>query len=162
MKSFANVLFALLLVALVVGPVCGQETEKKKKKQGQNTPPAVTQALKKVEALGLTDEQNAKLKSIASEFSPKFAAANKKLNNALTAEQKKLKQDAQAKAKADGLKGKQAAAAVASAVNLTEDQKKVDQEVKDKLKKLNTDLNTAVLGVLTPEQKEKLPAKKAK
>lgn len=162
MKSFAKVLFAFLLVALVAGPVLGQGAEKKNKKKGQNTPPAVAQALKKVESLGLTDEQNTKLKSIASEFAPKFVAANKKLSDALTAEQKKAKQDAQAKAKADGLKGKPAAEAVATAVNLTDDQKKVDQEVKDELKKLSADLNTAVLGVLTPEQKEKLPGKKAK
>ncbi len=161
MQSYLKfaVVFALL-VAMTTTAFAQDADKKKKKKKEAAQPQAITQMMKKVEALGLTDDQNAKLKAIGSEFAPKFAELNKKMASTLTDDQKKAKAEAVAQAKADGKKGKEAAEAVAAAVKLTDEQKKVDEEVKASMKSLTADLNKAVMAVLTPEQKEKLPGKK--
>ena len=152
---------ALTLVAIVATTSFGQDADKKKKKKKDAPQPqAISALMKKVEGLGVTEDQTAKLKKIGAEFGPKFAELNKKLASVLTDEQKQARKDAAAKAKADGKKGKEARDAVNAALALTADQQKVQTEVQASLKELSGKLNEAVMGVLTPEQKEKLaPAK---
>lgn len=162
MQSFVKFAIVLALLATLATTSFAQDADKKKKKKEAGPPQAIAQLTKKLEGVGLTDDQNAKLKAITAEFTPKFAELNKKMAASLTDEQKKAKAEAVAKAKADGKKGKEAADAVAAAVTLTDEQKKTEQEVKDGLKKLGSELNQAVMALLTPEQKAKLPGKKAK
>lgn len=111
--------------------------------------------LKKTEGLDLTAEQSAKLKEVVAEYTPKFRELNQKANGLLTAEQKKARDEANAKNKAEGKKGKEAAAAIAAALALTPEQQKTQAEVQAGLKELSRKFNQDVQTVLTAEQKEK-------
>jgi hypothetical protein len=156
-------LFAILaLVTACVIPALAQEGQKKKKK-GPQQAQAISAMMKKVESLGLSEEQTAKIKKIGEEMAPKFNELNQKLNTVLTPEQKKARQEAVAKNKADGKKGKEANEAIDAALALTDEQKKVQADVQASMKELSGKLNAAVLEVLTAEQKAKFqPAKKGK
>jgi hypothetical protein len=161
MNARFTCLVALSLVALVAASSFAQE---KKKRKNAAPPQAVAQMLKKTEGLGLSEEQTKKVKEIADSYAPKFRELNQKVQASLTAEQKKARQEAQAKNKADGKKGKEAQAAIDAATALTDDQKKVQSEVQASQKELSAKFREEVLSVLTPEQKEKFapPKKKAK
>lgn len=162
MRSTLQMFLALTLVALVTVTSFAQE-EGKKKKKGPGQPQAINQVLKRTEALGLSEEQQKKVKEIAASHAPKFTELNQKLSGQLTDAQKKARQEAVAKNKADGKKGKEAAAAIEAALALTDDQKKVQKDVQAELKELGKKLNDEVAAVLTPEQKEKFsPPKKKK
>jgi Spy/CpxP family protein refolding chaperone len=159
MNARITCLVALALVALVATSSFAQE----KKKKNAGPPQQVAQMIKKTEGLGLSEEQTKKVKEIAESYTPKFREVNQKLNAVLTAEQKKARQEAQAKNKADGKKGKEAQAAIEAASNLTDEQKKVQSEVQASQKELSAKFREEVVSVLTPEQKEKFaPPKKAK
>ncbi len=161
MRSSLQMLLAVSLVALVVTTSFAQDAGKKKKKGGPGQPPAIAQLMKRTEGLSLSEEQQKKVKEIGAAHAPKFAELNQKLAATLTDAQKKARQEAVAKNKADGKKGKEAAAAIDAAMALTDDQKKVQTEVQAELKELTKKLNDEVAAVLTPEQKEKFspPAK---
>lgn len=163
MRSQTQILFALALVALVATTSFAQEEgKKKKKKKDAAQPPAITQLMKRTEGLGLSEEQQKKVKEIADSYAPKFAEQNQKLNSLLTEEQKKARQEAVAKNKADGKKGKEANEAINTAMALTEEQKKTQQEVQAQLKELTKKLNDEVAAVLTPEQLGKFTPPKGK
>lgn len=160
MKSVSKFVLAFALVAIVAGSAWGQDAEKKKK--GPARRQVIAAVVKKVEAAGLTEEQKTNVNAIADEYGPKYIEQDVRLTASLSKEQKKARKEAQAKVKTDGLKGKQAADAVAAAVKLTDDQKKLESEIKEAQKKLTEELTTAVMNVLTPEQKEKLASENKK
>jgi hypothetical protein len=159
--SFRSSLVALMVLAVVAVPCFAQEGKKKKK--GNAAPPqAIRQLLNKTEKLDLTAEQSAKLKEIVAQYTPKFRELNQKTNNLLTAEQKKARNEANAKNKAEGKTGKEAQAAVAAALALTPEQQKTQAEIQASAKELSRSLNKDVQAILTAEQKEKLKPAKAK
>jgi Spy/CpxP family protein refolding chaperone len=158
-----NARVALLIAFAFAALAATGSAQEPKKKKAAAPPQAVNQMLKKTESLGLSEEQQKKIKEIAESYTPKFRELNQKLPALLTAEQKKARQEAQAKNKADGKKGKEAQAALEAAAPLTDEQKKVQAEVQASQKELNTKFRDEVLSVLTREQKEKFaPAKKPK
>ncbi len=113
----------------------------------------------------LSDEQKEKLEAIKKEHGPKLSELTKKLDDSLTAEQKKARKEAMEKAKTDGKKGKDLQEAVIAALNLTDEQKKLRAEIQPELTKLQASVKEQIHGILTDEQKAhyKLPkAKKAK
>lgn len=154
--SFRSSLVALMLLAIVAVPCLAQDGQKKKKKREPGPPPAVRQVIQKTEKLDLTAEQSAKLKEIVAEYTPKFRELNQKASGLLTAEQKKARDEANAKNKAEGKKGKEAAAAIAAALALTPEQQKAQAEIQASTRELSRKLNQDVQALLTAEQKEKL------
>lgn len=152
-----------LVLALVAGNTADAAQEKGKKKKNDGTSSPVFAIPKEIT---LTAEQQTKLDEIKKTEGPKLAELNSKLDNSLTAEQKSARKDAQAKAKADGKKGKEAQAAVDEALKLTDEQKKLRSEVQPEINKLQAAIKTQIHGLLTDEQKThyKLPRmpKKAK
>ena len=160
--SFRSSIVALMLLAIVTVPGLAQEGQKKKKRDA-GPPPAIRQLLRKTEGLDLTAEQSTKLKEVVAQYTPKFRELNQKSNGLLTDEQKKARNEANAKNKADGKTGKEAAAAVAAALALTPEQQKTQAELQASTKELSRKLNQDVQALLTAEQKAKLkPAGKAK
>ncbi len=160
--SFRSSFVALMLLAIVAVPCLAQEGQKKKKRDA-GPPPAIRQLLRKTEGLDLTAEQSTKLKEVVAQYTPKFRELNQKANGLLTDEQKKARNEANAKNKADGKTGKEAAAAVAAALALTPEQQKTQAELQASTKELSRNLNQDVQALLTAEQKAKLkPAGKAK
>ena len=154
---------SLLVPAVVCGlalPLAAapkEDTAKKKSAKAAAEPAAM---YKLPETITLNDEQKTKLGEIKKEYTPKFQALAKKNNEILTREQRTARRDAMKAAKEAGKKGKELQASVEEAMKLSEDQKKKLAEVKAEQAKLRGEMETKVVALLTPEQKEQLPKPK--
>ncbi|HZL87819.1 MAG TPA: hypothetical protein VFB96_05530 [Pirellulaceae bacterium] len=147
MKTFVKALMVLSLIALI-GIAFGQDNKGKRK--GGNPAAGL---LKKVDDLtDLTAEQKEKIAAIKKEHEPKVAEAAKKLNDALTPEQRRARQEAQKAAKDAGKKGKEAQAEAVAAMKLTDEQKKAYDAAQKQLDEANGALRSALAGVLSDEQ----------
>jgi hypothetical protein len=158
MKTMSRVLVALAVAALLAGSAVAQDA---KKPGGQKSPkvPAIFNFPAEIQ---LSEEQQAKLKELITQFQPKLQELAKKSGSVLTAEQRQAEKDVRAKAKAEGKKGKEIEALVKEALKLTaEQQATMDLLAKEKAQ-LTNQINEAKLALLTEEQKAKLPKKGAK
>jgi len=150
----------LAVVLLMASPLLAGPGKRGPKKEKKARPcPAAQRVERMLKGIDLTDAQKAQLKEIQKEFGPKLAEAMKKMA-VLTPEQKKARAEAAKAAKAAGKKGKEAREAVQAAVKLTDEQKAKMAEARKAMRPLEKELREKVLGVLTPEQKEKLPKPK--
>ena len=112
-------ILTLALALLIASPVFAA-----KKKAEKKAPTPATQAVDNMtKNLTLTDDQQTKLDGIKKEFNPKLADAMKAVDELLTPEQKKARQEAGKAAKAAGKTGKEAYQAVQDAMKLTPEQK---------------------------------------
>ncbi|MCA9006848.1 MAG: hypothetical protein KDA70_16350 [Planctomycetaceae bacterium] len=155
---------ALVAVALIMACVASVDAAEKgaKKKKGNNKQANVTiQALNLPDSIELSDEQKEKVAALRKEYTPKFAALQKKNREILTDEQVKARRTAMKEAKDAGKKGKELRDAVNAALNLTDDQEKQMKEVTGEIRKLNGEVTGKLEGVLTADQyaKIKKPAK---
>ena len=149
MKTFVKALMVFSLIGLI-GFAFAQD-DKGAKKKGNNPAAGL---LKKVDDLiDLTAEQKEKIAKIKEEHGPKVAAAAKKLNDALTPEQRRARQEAQKAAKQAGKKGKEAQAEVLAAMKLTDEQKKAYDAAQKEVDDATNALRSALSEVLTDEQK---------
>lgn len=150
MKTFVKALMVLSLIGMI-GLAFAQDNDKGAKKKGASPAAGL---LKKVDDLSdLTAEQKEKIAAIKKEHEPKVAAAAKKVNESLTPEQRRARQEAQKAAKTSGKKGKEAQAEVLAAMKLTDEQKKAYDAAQKELDDANSALRTALSGVLSDEQK---------
>jgi hypothetical protein len=154
MSKIVRIALCLAVSALIALPVMAQE-KKKAKRTGENAP--VFQLPK---TITLTAEQQAKLDAVKKEYGPKVVAAQDKVSAALTAEQRKARQEAQKAAKEAGKKGKELKAAVDAAVTLSDDQKKQLEAAEGEMKTLSNEIRGKISEFLTAEQKEALKTKK--
>lgn len=153
MRLAVRCLSMLVIVALLASVSQAQEAKKEKGKGRKQNIKALFQPPKGVE---LTAEQQTKVAELAKQFESRVVEAQKKA--ALTKDQRTARKAALEKAKADGQKGKQANAAADAAISLTEEQKQGQQEMKS----LKKEIQIAILGVLTDEQKAAAQAGKKK
>lgn len=157
--KFVAIVSSLLIVALVL-PLAAEDKKpaaKGKKpaaKKGDAGSQLLAATLKKFEKAELNEEQIGKVKDLVASYAPKLNEARQK--QGLSKEQAAAQKAAREKAQADGLKGKAVAEAVDKALNLSEEQKAARAE----LQKLTGEFNTAVLGLLSAEQKEKAGIKR--
>ncbi len=154
---------SLTVFALACGfalPLSAADPAKKADKAAKKAAAAPAGMYKLPDAVTLSDEQKPKVEAIDAKYKPKFAALQKENGELLTAEQKKARHDAMAAAKAEGKKQKEAMAAAEAAMDLTDEQKSKLTDVKERTMKLRTEMQTEVVAVLTPEQKEQLPKPK--
>jgi hypothetical protein len=148
MKTFVKAMMVLALIGMI-GLAFAQDNKGGKKKGGN---PAAG-LLKKVDALtDLTAEQKEKIAAINKEHEPKLAAAAKKVNDSLTPEQRRARQEAQKAAKDAGKKGKEAQAEALAAMKLTDEQKKTYDAAQKELDEANGAFRAALAGVLSDEQ----------
>lgn len=146
-------LTAVLTCATLSTASAADEPAKKKKA----LPGAGNQAFALPKEVELTAEQQAKLDELKKEHGPKLAEIQKKLDEVLSAEQKQARKDAQAKAKADKLKGKDAQAAVMAALMLTEEQKTKYTAAQTEMREAAAKVRAKLAEFLTDEQKAKVP-----
>tara|TARA_R110002096_G_scaffold371455_6_gene564845 strand:+ start:3869 stop:4360 length:492 start_codon:yes stop_codon:yes gene_type:complete len=145
MKKILLVLSTLMMA--LGSPLYAQDGAKEKKKG----PVSMTErTIKRYEAVGLTDDQTAKIKELAAATETKLAAAKDKA--ALTDDQKKAQREAMEAAKTAGKKGKEMKDAVTAAVTLSDDQLAAKKEMKT----IMGEFGKSVQGLLTDEQKAKL------
>jgi len=154
MKSVVRTLLTLALAVVIASPLLAGEGKRGRKAAKVAAPAAGI--LKSLEKAELTPEQVAKIKELAKAWADKIKAAEDKV--ALTPEQKKARQEAQAKAKADGKTGKEARQAVDEAMKMTDEQKAAMKEVDE----LRAGLRKEATALLTAEQKAKAGIKEGK
>lgn len=145
------------LVALLAAPSFAQDDEKKKKKGEKNAKGragAAAQLLKKLEPAGLTEQQVAKIKEMSAKIQKEVKAAREAAG--ITQEIQKKLAAAQKSARDSKLKGKERMAAVYKEAGISEEQVAALKKANEMRQKLTKE----VMAILTPEQKEKLPAAK--
>jgi hypothetical protein len=149
-----KVLGAALLAAVMTVSVQGADEVAGKKEgkgagQDQNV---AAQLVKQLQDVNLTEEQTAKIK----ELGKAMAAKMKTLRDdaGITAELMKKRTDAQKALKDSGQKGKELAAAIDKEAGLSEAQ----AAAMAKIAALRQQFQREAIGLLTDEQKAKLPA----
>jgi exonuclease VII small subunit len=161
MKNRAGLVFLSVCVGLPLA-ASAQEKGKGKKKNAPKIPTVSSQAFALPMDIELSDEQKTKLAELKKELTPKLEEVQKKVDAVYTDEQKKAREEAFTKARADGKKGKDLKAAYESSVSLTDEQKK---QLAAAEKEVAAALKTArdkVLSLLTDEQKSKIRGGKKK
>lgn len=146
---------AIAVMTALPGYAADEESKKGKKGKGRNNQ-AATQLIKQLEPVGLTEEQTAKIKEMG-----KAAAAKMKELQAsagLTPEILKKRIEAQKSMKDSGKKGKELAAAVNEAAGLSEAHIAAFKTVNE----ARMSFQREVIGMLTDEQKGKLPERLAR
>jgi len=159
MKKFAKYLTLLALTALFVSPLLAldnKENKEKGKGKGKDEAQLLEATFKKLEEAELTDEQKTKVTELVKQWHGQIADASGKAK--LTKEQKEKMAEAKKAAVAAGKKGKEVATAAQEAAGLSQEQRDAQAAVE----KLHNDFNTAVLALLSQEQKEKVNAKPKK
>jgi Spy/CpxP family protein refolding chaperone len=148
--------FALCSLLSIVFAAChlaAQETKEKKKAD----PGANAQVFQLPKDIQLNAEQQAKLDALKKEYGPKVAELQKQLNEILTPEQRKAREEAAAQIKEEKLDGKERQQKILAALKLTPEQ----QEKWDTAQKRTTELNVTIRGkigeFLTDEQRAKVP-----
>lgn len=127
----------------------GEAKKAKGNKKGQRKRPSLAEAtLKKFAAVELTETQKAQIKEIATEFQPKLQEAQKKLREAIPAEQLKARREALAKAKAEGKKPRE----VTAKFKPSEEQIAAQKQVRE----VQMAFGKKVNEVLTDEQRQTL------
>lgn len=140
--SFASVVFA-------------QEEAKPGKRKRAEQVQIISQLEKKIETTEPTEEQKAKLKTLAEEFKPKFLELTKKYNEAVPEDIRKQMSSARKELSAAGKKGKDLSAALKEKVPLSEEQSKTAQEINTAREKLQREYVSKVAEILTSEQLSK-------
>lgn len=156
----STVVGTMILVLAILVLAASAESQAKEKKAKKVKPAAVPAAFKLPAGITLSAEQQAKLDEIKTEFATRLADAQKKVDDVYTDEQKAARMAAREEAAAAGKKGKELRQAVAAAVTLTDEQRPKLTAAEKELKQLNKEARKQVLGLLTAEQKQQLPAKK--
>src|SRR5262249_11016377 len=117
---------------------------------------------KKLQKAELPTDVREKASKVLAEYGPKLREAHSASEAVLTTEQKAARAAAQKAAKDSGKKRKDAAADVVAALKLT-DEKKANYAAAEKdLHKVQSDLTTALRGVLNAEQQAAVGLKNKK
>lgn len=159
MKLYMRVAIVLSTTALVSVALMAQDGQEKKKEKGKGKTAAST-VFQFPKDVTPTDDQKAKLAEIEKEFAAKITAAQKKVDSILTDDQKKARAEAKKAANAAGKKGKEAQADIEAAMKLSNEQKKQLGEAEGELREVQAQVRQRIMGLLTDEQKAKLPPPK--
>jgi len=157
-------LILVTTVALAIAvPLMAQEKPKRKPAKLSPMAQAMMRMMnlgETLKALDLTDEQQEKLKGIREESGPKMKEIMEKMGEIVTEEQKKAFADAAKKAKEEGKKGRAFFVAVQSAGDLTDEQKEKLDKLAPEIQGVQRKMMKSIMGILTPEQKEKMKQKR--
>ena len=160
MKSLARPALALALAFLFASTLRAADEAKPNKAKAKER--RANPVFRLPAEIALSPEQQTKFDAIQKEYAPRRAELQKKMGDILSDEQKAARKDAQARAKADGLKGRQANEAVDAAAKLTDAQKTQLADVQKEQRALNAEIRDKVMSILTADQKAKLPQPKGK
>lgn len=154
LKMKFRMLMVAAVAAMLVIPAVADDAKKERKKKGsKGARTAAMQMMKQLEVVGLTDEQTTKLKELGATADEAMEALRNEAG--LTKELVKKRTDAQKELKGSGKKGKELAAAVNEKAGLTEQQAAAFASLNAARMKFHKE----VVGMLTDEQKAKLPEK---
>jgi hypothetical protein len=147
---------ACLVAIIAVSPALAAG----KKNKGQRDATAKLQ--KKLQKADLPTDVREKATKVLADYGPKLREAHSASEAVLTTEQKVARATAQKAAKEAGKKRKDAAADVAAALKLTDEQKAKYAAAEKDLHKAQSELTTALRGVLNAEQQAAVGLKNKK
>jgi hypothetical protein len=146
--------FGVVAAVLSAAPAWAQKAAKKEARAAQR---ASEKAFEFPAEITLSPEQQAKVKALKDEYGPKLQAANKKLTDILTPEQRAARAEA-GKANREAKKtGKQARDAQLAALKLTDEQKVKWDAAQKESQELRKLISQKMHDLLTEDQKAKLP-----
>ena len=154
MKKLMTACVLLGIAALVLTSFAADEAKPEKKKGVTFDPTAAL--VKRSADEGLPEDVIVKIKSVAAEHAPKLRAAQAKVTELLTPEQRKARSEAMKAAKAAGKKGKELQSDVEAALKLSGDQKEKVEAAQKEAAAATVSFRQAVAAQLTPEQQAKL------
>lgn len=158
MQAIARVvLTGLLLVAVTSSSSADEKTPGKRKKTGDQSNAAIERLFQLPKTVELNDEQKEELAALRTEFQASATAATRKVQGALTVDQRKARAAATKAARAAGKKGKELRTAVEAASTLTPEQKKARGVAQKELIALKRKIQVRIHDFLTDEQKAQLP-----
>jgi Spy/CpxP family protein refolding chaperone len=165
------VLAAVLTIATVAA---AQDTEKAKAKAKAPRLGPAAQAMLRMErlreavnGLDLTAEQKEKLGKVREELGPKIKEVFEKMRDILNEDQRKAAEETAKNAREAGKKSQEIFRAVEASLKLNEEQTAKMNKAGQEMAAVQKQMMKGVMGVLTPEQREKIkekmaaPAKKA-
>ena len=164
--KFQKLLFSLTLAFLVASNCMAQDetktaNPKAKKATARAVKSTTEQMMKAFDPAKLTAEQKEKAKAIIEKLVPAVVEARNAQNSLLTDEQKAKRKEAFAKAKESGAKGRNAGASL-KAMGLSDDELKKYNAAAKKVTDANGKIKTAIMALLTDEQKASMPAPRGK
>ncbi len=163
MKTFGRPLLVLLAIGIFsIAAMQGatQEKQKKNAKKGAKAPDAVAKMLDGIN--DLSEDQQAKIADIKKKYEPKLAEIQKRRNEFMTPDRRRTEKEARKAAKDAGKKGKELQNAVNDALGLSPAEREKLQAVQQENQALTAKIREDLEAVLTPAQKDKLPAEKGK
>jgi len=160
MLKVASTVFALVVSLVLVDSLSAQQNGRG---QGRRGPGSMTMIdrVERVKDLNLTDGQKAKLAELKKEYAPKLKKANEKLDDVLTAEQKKARDEAMKAAREAHKRGPEARDAAITAMKLTDAQKAKRTDIRKAIDALDKEISDKVNKLLTTEQQDVLKKARA-
>lgn|SRR5262249_28832562 len=140
-----------LAVLLGAAPAQDKKSEKKKPKDDP-----ISAAFAMPKKITLDAKQQAKLEELKKEYTPRLKEQYEKLDKILTPEKVKAAEAARDVAAAEGKKKKELQEVYEQALKLTPEEKAQRKEILSALKKLQGEIRTKKIDMLTDEQKEAL------
>ena len=161
MRLAVRILSVFCLAALL-GTAQADETKPDKKGPdtkgpGKKDPNAAVFAFPK--QIKLDEKQQARVEELKKEYTPKLNELNDKLAKILTPERVKSASEARKAAAKDGKTKKEQAQAFEEALKLNDDEKAQRKDIEQARKKLQAEIRTKKLALLTDEQKEAIKPK---
>lgn len=144
-------------LAVLLGAAPAQDKKPEKKKPKDDPISAAFAIPKKIT---LDEKQQAKLEELKKEYTPKLKELFQKLDKILTPEKVKAAEAARDVAAAEGKKKKELQEVYEQALKLTDEEKAQRKEILSALKRLQGEIRTKKINMLTDEQKEALKPKK--
>lgn len=153
MKAVISVL-TLAVSMMIVGNLSAAEGKGEHKDKHPRG--AMMEPWRMLKGLNLADDQKAKLEELKKEYGPKLKDDRQGLESILTADQKKVRDEALKAAKAAGKKPGEAWKEVKEAVKLTDEQKAKLADNRKDMKALHKEIHEKILALLTQEQQDQL------
>ncbi len=159
-----RIALCVVVAILLAAPLLAQDQAKEKAKSGK--PPRLGQSLLTMERvrsaldqLDLSEEQKEKLKAIREKAGPRMKEVWDKARETLTEEQAGAAGESLKQARDAGKKGAAVIEALLSALKLTDEQKEKLLKVEQESLAAHKEVIKDIVGVLSPEQREKFQAK---
>jgi len=157
MKLAVRVL-SVCCLAVLIGAVPARDKKSEKKPRGD----PISAAFAMPKKITLDEKQQTKLEALKKEYTPRLKELHEKLDKILTPEKVKAADAARDVAKAEGKKKKELTEVYERALKLTDEEKAQRKEIHAALKKLQGEIRTKKIDLLTEEQKEAIKQKSKK
>ncbi|MDB4671833.1 hypothetical protein OAF34_06825 [Pirellulaceae bacterium] len=150
---------AILGLAAVVLTTSTSAQDEKKKKRQNGSGQIQSQLMGAFKSVEMSEEQKKKMVEVAKKFSGQILQLRKDTQAILSPEQRKSRQQAMKEAKAAGKKGKEIVDAANASAGIDKEIVAKLKEIQKKSQAIQKEARTALMALLSDEQKAGLPKK---